>query len=142
MTDPKASNIRPAHAFARLGLIALGVAVVLAAVGYWPTVRLAGAEAVEAMLLGIGIALVGAWAGSLATCLYFAKPPAQHPIGILAGLVVRFVVTIGLTVAAWAADAFDNNPLLIWVGLAQLVILGVDVTGMAGFLRRAAEETA
>lgn len=141
MAPANANNGIPrAGAFARLALIALAGAVLLAVVGYWPTTALAGARAGGAMLVGIAVALVGAWAGIAPTIAWLKKPAQEHLVGIMLGLGIRFGVTIGLAVAIWATDTFDKQPLLLWVGLAQFVLLGVDVPGLTALLRRAAKE--
>ena len=112
----------------------------LALIGYWPTDDQAGPAGVNAMLAGIAIALVGGWAGSAVTIGYLTKPPQQHSNGILLGLSVRFAVTVGLTLASWLSEMFPSIPLLLWIGMAQLVVLAVDVPGLVGLLKRAARE--
>ena len=121
-------------------MISLATAVGLVLVGYWPTGRLAGLEGQVAMLLGVTVALLGAWAGSLPTVLYLRKAPQEHPTGILAGLGVRFGVTMALALAVWLSDAVTPRPLILWIGIAQFVILGVDVTGLIALLKQAAKE--
>ena len=140
MTQPTSASLRPAPALLRLGLTAVATAVTLGAIGYWPTVARAGPAGAWAMLVGIGIALVGAWTGVLPTVACLSKPPQKHLAGILLGLGVRFGVTFGLTLAVWLSDRFAQTALLLWVGLAQFVILGVDVYGLTGLLRRSAKE--
>jgi CHASE2 domain-containing sensor protein len=110
--------------------VSTAAAATLALVGYWPTQVQAGAPGVSAMLAGIGIALVGGWAGSLPTVAYLPRKPREHAIGILIGLATRFGVTLGLAVAAWLTGVFPKTPLLLWVGIGQLVILAVDVPGL------------
>jgi hypothetical protein len=127
-------------AFARVALMSTAAAVALAAIGYWPTVAQAGTAGVNAMLVGLAICLVGGWVGALPTVAYLSHPPREHPTGILAGLAVRFGVTLGLTIAAVLTRAFSDVPLLLWVGVGQLVILGVDVFSLTGLLRRAARD--
>ena len=139
-TQTNSPEIRPAPAFARVALASAATAAALIALGYWPTVTQAGSAGINAMLAGIGVALLGGWAGSAPTVAYLAKPAQQHPIGILIGLGVRFGVTIGLTLVVWLSGAFPRTPLLLWVGIAQLVVLAVDVVGLVGLLKRAARE--
>ena len=136
MSEPATPNIRLLSAFARIAGCATLVAGALIAVGYWPTEAQAGAAGVRAMFVGVGIALAGSWAGSAPSIAYLNRPPQQHPIGILAGLAVRFGVTIGLSLAAWLADILPQTPLLLWIGIAQFVLLGVDVLGLIGLLKR------
>ena len=137
-TRPAPANPRLVAAFLRVALTSAAAAITLALIGYWPTVSHAGSAGVAAMLAGIGVSLAGGWIGSLATIAYLRKPPREHPNGILLGLVVRFAVTLALALAAWLAGPFERLPLLLWVGIAQLVILLVDVLGLVGLLKRAA----
>ncbi len=118
-------------------LTALAVAAALVALGYWPTVRVGGTGAVGGLLAGVAVALVGAWAGSLPTILYSSRPPQQHATGILLGLGVRFGVTVALMLVVWLGSGLPRRPLLLWVGIAQLVLLLVDVLGLVALLKRA-----
>ena len=137
-TQPTPANLRPTAAFPRIALVSAATAIALALVGYWPTVSLAGSAGVIAMLVGIGVSLVGGWAGSLPTIAYLRKPIREHLNGILLGLVVRFGVTLALALAVWLGGSFERFALLLWVAIAQLVILLVDVLGLVGLLKRAA----
>jgi hypothetical protein len=138
MTNPTPTDVPPLRAGVRVGGVSAGVAVLLAGAGYWPTQAVAGAEAVPAMLAAIGISLVGAWAGLIPTLAYLRKPPQEHPIGILGGLVVRFVVTVGAALALYLVGVLPERPLLLWVGLSQFILLGVDVFHLVGLLKAAA----
>jgi len=129
-------NRRAFGIFVRVGAASAAVAAIMALIGYFPTVRLAGAAGVTAMFVGIGISLIGAWVGVTPTIAYLGKPAREHPTGILAGLGVRFAVTLGLALAAALTDMFARLPLLWWVGISQFVILGVDVFGLVGLLKR------
>lgn len=140
-TKPPRPNLPLVAAFLRVAMMSAGVALLLALVGYWPTASHAGSAGVAAMLVGIGVSLVGGWTGSLATIAYLRKPPREHPNGILLGLAVRFAVTLALALAVWLGGPFQRLPLLLWVGIAQLVILLVDVLGLVGLLKRAARTT-
>ena len=135
-------SIRRGAAFTRIALCAGATAAALALVGWWPTAARVGSAGVPAMLAAIAIALVGAWAGTAPAVWILNRPPQQHAAGLLTGLAVRFGVTIGLTLALWLTDAFAARPLLLWVGIAQFVILAVDVAGLSSILRRAAKEAA
>jgi hypothetical protein len=139
--DATDAGPRAARAFALIGGRAAATAVILGAVGYWPTVAIVPEGGVAAMLVGLAVALVGAWAGTVPSVLYLRKPPQEHPIGILLGLLVRFLVTAGLALALWLTGAWAEKPLLLWIGMAQFVLLGVDVTGLVSLLKSAAKET-
>lgn len=141
MAQNENANVRPAAAMTRIALTSLAVAVAVTVVGYWPTSSLAGAAGVNAMLIGVGISLIGAWAGSAPTVAYLRKEPREHANGILMGLSVRFAVTIGLALAAYLVGDIARKPLLLWVGISQLVILLVDVLGLVSLLKTAARDS-
>jgi hypothetical protein len=140
MTQPNPASIRPPVAFLRIALASTAAAAALGLVGYWPTVVQGGVGSVKAMVAGIAISLVGGWIGTIPTIAFLSRPPREHPMGILAGLGARFAVTLGLAIAAVVTGAFSNVPLLLWVGISQLVILGVDVFSLVGLLRQAARD--
>ena len=87
------------------------------------------------MALGIGIALLGAWLGSLPPLFFVHRPLHEFPTGILAGLLVRFVATLGVALGIWALDIVAGAAFLIWVGMGQIVILAVDTIGMIRLAR-------
>ena len=128
-------RIDPVRCFVRIAAIALLSAVGLGAVGYYPTLSLAGRTGVSAMLLGIGIALIGGWLGSLPPFFFLNRSAREFPTGILGGLFVRFVSTLGIALGIWALDVVPRAPLLIWVGIGQVVILAVDTIGTVRLAR-------
>jgi hypothetical protein len=117
-------------------------AVGLVAIGYVPTVRLAGVEAISGLFFGVAIGLVGGWGGTLPPILYLRRPVHEQTNGLLLGIVVRFGLTLALALAAWLAQFVEARPLLFWVGLSQLVILAVDTFGLVGLLKRVSERSA
>jgi len=132
--------LRLPQAAGRLIGTSLATLVILGAIGVAPTRAMAGAGGTAAMLAGLAAALAGSWAGLVPTLAYLHRPAQQHATGILGGLAVRFAVTIGLAVAVWLVGAVAEKPFLLWVGIGQLVVLGVDVWGLTGLLRKAAED--
>lgn len=142
MAHPATDPVRPVPAFVRLALLSTATAAGVALIGYLPTARLAGEAGVRAMLAGIGVALLGAWAGCLPTLAYLRRPAREHASGILLGLSLRFALTLGLAIAVWLADEFPRYPLLLWVAIAQMPLLLVDVLGLAALLRQGARSAA
>lgn len=109
-----------------LGL-ATGLAVVLCAVGYLPTRRLFGADAVGSMVAGCGISLVAAaLAGWLLTAVGAETPEARMQRGFLA-MVVRLAVVVVLGLAAALSGKFVRAPLLFWMATAYVVLLPLEV---------------
>ena len=109
-----------------LGLAA-GLVVALCVVGYLPTRRLFGANAVGSMVAGCGISLVAAaLAGWLLTAVGAATPEARMQRGFLA-MVVRLGVVIVLGLAAALSGEFARAPLLFWMATAYVVLLPLEV---------------
>lgn len=123
-------RIEPAREFLRTALVALGSAIGLALIGYYPTVSLSGPSGVRAMALGIAVALLGGWAGSVPPLALLRRSAREFAAGTLGGLLVRFVGTLGIALGVWALDVVPHVPLLIWVAIAQFVILTVDTIGL------------
>jgi len=109
-----------------LGL-ALALVVALCAVGYLPTRRLAGPDALASMVAGCGISLLAAaLAGWLLTAVGAATPEARMQRGFLA-MVVRLAVVIVLGLAATLSGEFARAPLLFWMATAYVVLLPLEV---------------
>jgi len=141
MTVQRANrSLRRAAAFGRIALCAAGAAAAVALLGWLPTYELCGSAGVRAMLAAVGVALAGAWAGVLPTVACLSRPARQHPQGILTGLGVRFGVTVALALGLWSSGVLEERPFLLWVGIAQFAILGVDVWGLSVLLAQAAKE--
>jgi hypothetical protein len=113
--------------YARFLGFAAGLAVVLCAVGYVPTRRLAGPDGTVAMLAGCGISLVAAaLAGWLLTAVGAGTPEARMQRAFLA-MVVRLAVVIVLGLAAALSGQFARTPLLFWMAAAYVVLLPLEV---------------
>lgn len=130
-----ATTANPAHVLPRLALVSLAVAVGLAAAGWLPTAALGGAEATNAMLFGIGVALIGGWAGLSVPVALLRHPPQAFAWGAIGGLGARFLVTLTLALVLRQSGTLAIKPFLIWVGLAQFVILAVDMLGLVRLVR-------
>ena len=109
-----------------LGLAA-GLVVALCVVGYLPTRRLFGTNAVGSMVAGCGISLVAAaLVGWLLTAVGAETPEARMQRGFLA-MVVRLGVVIVLGLAAALSGEFARAPLLFWMATAYVVLLPLEV---------------
>jgi len=109
-----------------LGL-AVGLVMVLCAVGYLPTRRLSGPDGVGAMVAGCGISLVSAaLAGWLLTAFGAETPEARMQRGFLA-MVARLGVVIVLGLAAALSGKFARAPLLFWMATAYVMLLPLEV---------------
>lgn len=132
-TDPEGRFARP---FLRLLVISIAVAAGLAGVGYLPTRALAGESGVFGMLVGTGIALTGTVVGLVPPLLMLRADSRQRHSGILAGMVVRFLLTVGLLTAAMLAGFCDRVPLALWAVIGYIILLVVDVVALGALMKR------
>jgi hypothetical protein len=136
MTTNSSPEPDSTQAFVRMAALTAAVAVVLGLAGYYPTIALCGSEGVRALVIGMGVALVGAWLGSLMPALFISPDPRVFLNGLLLGLGVRFAVTLALALLLRALDVAPEKPLLLWVGLGQVVLLGSDSVAQVRLARR------
>ena len=123
MTDTRP----PAAAYLRFVAWLLGVAALAAAVGYLPTRRLGGPDAVPAMIAGCAVGVLSSLVGGLPVLLARSDPtPAERLNRMLFGLALRFGVAIALGMAAALSGGFARYPLLLWVAISYLVLRPVD----------------
>jgi hypothetical protein len=122
-------------AFLRLASASLAVSVGMALLGWYPTHALAGPGAGRAMLVGIAVALAGGWAGVIAPVAVIGRSAATLAYATLGGLGVRFFVTLAAALLLRQLRVGPATPMLIWVGLAQFVILAVDIIGLVRIVR-------
>jgi hypothetical protein len=107
----------------------LGSAVVVAAgvgaVGYLPTLRLAGPAAIPALVAGAFVAVLASAVGGLPIAL--ASPdPVRRPAAILLATVLRLLAAVGLGLTAVASHRFAARPLVAWIAISYLAQLAVD----------------
>jgi hypothetical protein len=113
--------------YARFLSLAVAIVVGLCALGWLPTRRLAGAEAVVAMVAGCAISLVSAaLAGWLLIVVGAETPEARMQRGFLA-MVVRLAVVAVLGLAAALSGEIARQPLLFWIGTAYVALLPLEV---------------
>jgi hypothetical protein len=113
--------------YLRFLVCAVTVAALLAALGYVPTRRLGGAEAVPAMLAGCLIGVLAALAGALPVVFgRGANTPAARLQAILLAMAVRFGAILVLGLAAALSGWFERRPLLIWIAISYLGLLVLD----------------
>ncbi len=136
MIHPEAREISVAHVFARLAGAGVVVSIGLAVVGYYPTRAAAGPDGITAMLAGLAAALLGAWGGLVLMVSALRVTPREQVSRILGGLGVRFAVTVVLAVCLALSGWVAARPAVLWIAVAQLVILASDTWLLAGQLQR------
>ena len=110
MTTPGAGS-----RYVRFLAMAVAVGAALCAIGWLPTLRLAGRTATLSMIAGIAIVLISAaTAGALLTTVVAETPEARMRKSGLA-MAVRLVVVAALGAAAVLSGEFATSPLLLWI---------------------------
>jgi hypothetical protein len=113
--------------YARFLALAGAVVLLLGGVGYVPTRRLAGHEAISAMAAGCAISLAGAaMAGWLVVATPAETAVARMQRAFLA-MTVRLAIVVVLGVAAVLSGAFAPMPLLFWLATTYVVLLPLEV---------------
>ena len=112
--------------YLRLILASAGVGVVVGLLGWYPTLRIAGADAWISMLAGIAISFVAGCVGSAPVAMAGAVEQKKAPQLILAATMVRFLVVLALTVPGVLSGWFERGVLAFWVGISYLAMLVVD----------------
>ena len=129
----------PSFALRYLRLLALGILVsgTVAALGYYPTLRLGGSEAVRAMLAGCGVALLAGWIGSIPICVGTLADlgPAAMVNRVLLSMALRMVVALAVTLSIVLSGWFFKTPLLIWIAIAYLLTLLADTIYLVCILK-------
>ncbi|QOJ14096.1 MAG: hypothetical protein HRU75_05370 [Planctomycetia bacterium] len=114
----------------------VATAVACGLVGYRPTAALAGPEGVPAMVAAIAAALPGSLLAVLVTGRALAGPPTGWIGAAMLGLGLRFGLTIAAVLLMDSLQRWPRAPLLLWIAIAQLVLLKVDTLMLVLAARR------
>ena len=107
--------------------LAVVVVAVLAGIGFVPTRRLAGENAVPSMFAGCAIGLISAvCAGLLLVAVGADTPEARMKRSFLA-MVIRLAIIVALAAATVLSGMFSTAPLLLWMGIAYMALLPLEV---------------
>lgn len=115
-----------AGGYLRFLMWAVGVTAVAALVGWLPTRRLGGEEAIPAMLAGCAVSLLASALGGVPIALARGASQANRMQALLMAMAVRFAVVVVLALAAVLSGLFLRAPLLIWVAISYAVQLAVE----------------
>lgn len=105
------------------------VVAALVAIGYWPTVRIAGPAAVPAMLAGCAVSWFAGLAGALPVLFAGAlggQPGQPRTMAALLATVVRMMVAALAGLVLALLGAFPKAPLLLWLGISYVALLPVE----------------
>lgn len=130
MEEPRQEQAK-SDSTARLffGFLALSAALLttLLLLGYLPTIRLSGTEALPSMFVGCGIGLFAALVGTVPILLSRGRPPSETVASVMLSITFRMGAAVLLTVAAFQFETFVQAPLVIWVVLSHSVLLVADI---------------
>ncbi len=133
-------EISPMRAYAGLALLTALTVAVVGAVGYFPTINVGGRAAIWAMLVGLLIGAVATLVGLIPVMASLPKPPRVRHNALLFGMTIRMVATILLTAAVALSGQIAVKPLLIWVAISYVMLLGVDTSAVAWLYKRLERE--
>jgi hypothetical protein len=115
------------------------VAAACVAIGWVPTARFAGADATGALVAGCAIS----WVASLVGAVVLARAegrelaPQAAALASLASMGLRFAAVVVLGTVAVLRGPWPQRPLLVWIALSYLPLLGVDIRFALGASRGA-----
>lgn len=117
----------PARRYARFLVLAAVVVGALLGVGFLPTRRLAGSDALPAMVAGALISLTGAALAGWALVAVRATTPTMRMQLAMRAMVVRLVVVLALGVAMALSGLVARTPLLFWIAASYVALLPLEV---------------
>jgi hypothetical protein len=108
-------------------LSTVGLVAAAAAIGYVPTVRLGGDDAMLGLIAGCAVSLFGSWIGSIP--IFMAIKAGRGAVeAALGSMALRFVLVGGAAVTVALLEVVPKAPFLIWVATSYVVLLIADVT--------------
>jgi hypothetical protein len=118
----------PAAEYLRFLAWAVGVGVALVLLGYAPTRRLGGEDALPAMIAGCVIGVLASAVGAAPVALGRRPGARTDPRqGMLISMAARLAAVLILGLAVGLAGWFEIRPLLFWIGLSYVAQLALDV---------------
>ena len=120
--------------------IGLGTALLVAALGYFPTMRLTNGSGAAALAVGCGVSWIASCIGAVPTAAALSSRPKQAATAGLTSTVVRFVTAMVLVVPLVLSGWFDRTVLVLFVAASYLMMLLVDTWLAVRIIRRAEEQ--
>lgn len=115
----------------------LATAVVLMAIGYYPTVKIAGEGALAGMAAGCGASLLASCLGAIPLAMAATGRVSHNANAVLGSTLIRFMTVLIVVVPVALMDMPHRKVFVFWVAISYLLMLAVD-TGLAvRTLRRA-----
>ena len=118
----------PAAEYVRFLAWGLAATALAALLGYVPTRRLGGEEALGAMIAGCAIGWLASALGGIPVVLGRGKVanPTARLQAMMASMGLRFGVVLALGAAAAFSGWFGLKPLLLWIAISYMALLAVD----------------
>jgi hypothetical protein len=118
----------PAAEYVRFLAWGLAATALAALLGYVPTRRLGGEEALGAMIAGCAVGWLASALGGIPVALGRGKVanPTARLQAMLASMGLRFGVVLALGSAAAFSGWFGLKPLLLWIAISYMALLAVD----------------
>ena len=117
----------PTAEYLRFVAWVVAVAAVVALLGYLPTRRLGGEGAIPALLAGCAIGALASVLGGLPTALIRGGTPAELVTRLGASTAIRLAAVVILGAVAFLSGWVPLVPLLLWIAISYVALLGVDV---------------
>jgi hypothetical protein len=103
----------------------VAVTAALALVGWVPTRRLGGEDAIPAMLAGCAVGILASALGGVPIALVRGGQTARTQ-ALLLSMAIRLGAVVILAVAAVLSGWFARGPLLLWIAIGYMAQLVVD----------------
>jgi hypothetical protein len=130
-----AARAGAARGYLRFLAWTVAVTAAVALLGVVPTRRLAGGDAIPALLAGCAIGILASALGALPVALARRdRPPAARAQTVLAAMALRLGAALVLALAAALSGWFARRPLLLWVAVSYLAQLVIDTRYALGVL--------
>ena len=141
MNDTKTSDRGAGRGLAWTAIAVVLGGCLVAAVGYAPTGARGGPDAVRAMVVGVGVSIVACLLGLVPVVLKRRGDHVAMSRAMMTGMTLRLMATILMVVALTLSGGIAVRPLLLWVAISYVLLLAVDVIGVATHLRRRTRNT-
>lgn len=100
--------------------------LIIAGLGYLPTLQIAGENAIKAMVAGCFISFLASGIGVIPVLLARREPTSNITQAILISTGLRFLLVLMLTLSIALSGWFETAPLLIWVAISYMALLTID----------------
>jgi uncharacterized membrane protein len=139
LTNPTihTSKSFPWRAFLKFAGMNLGLAIVLVSLGYFPTLRMIGDQAIFSMFCGIAVTMLATLVGMVPVLMASQMAPQDRLQAIMMGMAIRLALLVLLSGSLVLSGVVIYRAMLIWVAVSFLFFLLVDTLAMYSVLKAA-----